>query len=174
ERMNDLLDEYLSVERHEETHQTAQIRRCNPQDLLEGVVAQWPSERVRLQLKPLPAAFTCDRALLQVALNNLLTNADRHAPADSVIDIRAECDNGSVLRIAVADQGRGIPPDELPHVFDKYFRGRGARGKPGAGLGLFLVKRIIEKHRGRIEVTSSPAGTRFDITLPVTTLEILR
>lgn len=174
ERMNDLLDEYLSVERHEETHQTAQIRLCDPQELLAGVVAQWPAERVRLHLQPLPARLACDRALLEVALNNLLTNADRHAPADSIIEISAHCASSGVLNIIVADQGPGIPADELAQVFDKYFRGRAARGKPGAGLGLFLVKRIIEKHRGRITVTSTPQGTRFEISLPVTTLEILR
>jgi len=73
------------------------------------------------------------------------------------------------LRIAVEDRGPGISPDELPHIFDPFYRGEAVRNSqiPGVGLGLSLVKRILEAHHGTIEVKSSEyGGAAFILYLP--------
>jgi two-component system, sensor histidine kinase LadS len=67
---------------------------------------------------------------------------------------------------AIVDAGGGIPADELPRLFQKYFRGRGAQYKPVAGLGLYLVERIAKWHGGTVVVTISAAGSRFVLAVP--------
>lgn len=165
-RMNDLLDKYLSSARLEEANQPLQVSHADPQELIKNVVSEWPPERIKLVLSRLPSVIVCDRSLLEVALRNLLTNADRHSAPDSVIEVIGTSDGKRGLRIAVVNTGEKIPSDELHRLFQKYFRGRASRGKPGAGLGLFLVKRIIDLHGGRISVTSKNGKTTFEISLP--------
>lgn len=165
--MTQLLDEYLSQDRLDAVHQALRHRLCDPYELLEEAASDWPVARVRIRAEQLPDCLDCDPGLLGIALRNLLANADRHAPPDRPIVLTAEGDARGGLRITVEDQGEGIPADELPQVFQKYFRGRLAAGKPGAGLGLYLVRQIVEAHGGRIEVRSVPGvGTRFQIHLP--------
>ena len=82
-------------------------------------------------------------------------------------------ENGSA-KLLVADQGIGIPPEALPHVFERFYRAEPSRSKriPGVGLGLALARWIVEKHRGRITVESPPGqGTRFTVWLPLHTAE---
>ena len=74
---------------------------------------------------------------------------------------------GGGVSIEINDIVSGIPEDELARVFQKYFRGRGALGKPGAGFGLYLVERIAQMHGGRVTVQSTPDhGSRFTLILP--------
>ena len=69
--------------------------------------------------------------------------------------------------MTVTDRGEGIPPDEMPRLFEKYFRGRGTHGRPVAGLGLYLVDRIARMHGGAVSAESVPGeGTTFRISLP--------
>jgi signal transduction histidine kinase len=71
------------------------------------------------------------------------------------------------VEVVVEDTGEGIPPDEIPHVFDSFFRGRG-RGESGSGLGLAITRRIIELHGSEIGVTSTPGeGSAFRFRLPI-------
>jgi signal transduction histidine kinase len=100
-------------------------------------------------------------------LQNLLGNAVRHTPSDGSVWVEARRD-GQALELAVRDTGEGIRPEDLPHVFDPFFRGDPARSVPGAGLGLALAKRIVETLGGQIEAESSPqTGARFAVRLPV-------
>ena len=118
----------------------------------------------------LPAAMADRQRVVQV-LNNLLANAARHAPESSPIRVAAERDATHIV-VSVADEGRGIPPERLPHLFRKY---AGAEGSgPGAGsggLGLAICKGLIEAHGGRIwaESAGSGRGARFTFTLPLAT-----
>lgn len=108
----------------------------------------------------------CSPRLVRV-LQNLLANAVRHTPADGVITIAAHQLDGR-LALAVQDTGEGIPPADLPHVFEPFFRGDPARSGGGAGLGLALAKRIVEALGGDISAQSTPAsGSRFELSLPV-------
>ena len=100
-------------------------------------------------------------------LANLLVNAIRHTPADGTVAVAAEDRDGAVT-LSVTDGCGGIPDDDLPRVFDTGWRGTAARTPPGgAGLGLAIVRGIVEAHPGRAEVRNVAGGCRFELTLPV-------
>ena len=108
---------------------------------------------------------------LQRVFDNLLSNALHHTPTDGTIALRAK-PNGEVVRVEVADTGRGIPPEDLPRVFERSFRGEQSRSRPpvdgtsGAGLGLAIARGLIEAHGGTIDVESQPGqGSCFRFTL---------
>lgn len=106
----------------------------------------------------LPEAVDVDGAPLDLVLRNILDNAIKFSPAGGRIDVRiAGGANGTVL--TVADQGPGIGDDELPFLFDRFFRGHGARGDgiDGVGLGLALCLAILRAYGGKIEVSDQAA-----------------
>ncbi len=167
QRMNLLLDDYLSLDRMDSAQQAVQPRPCDFYEVIEDAASDWPVGRVRIGLQNLPSPFVCDPDLMRIVLRNLLANAVRHSPEATVIDLEARGGADGSLTIRVQDRGEGIPPDELPRMFQRYFRGRASQGKPGAGLGLHLVQRIVQGHGGTIEVQSEPGqGSTFTITLP--------
>ncbi|MGW7330804.1 sensor histidine kinase, partial [Streptomyces sp. NPDC054840] len=99
-------------------------------------------------------------------LSNLLVNAIRHTPADGTVAIAAERRADSVV-VSVTDACGGIPEEDLPRVFDTGWRGTPARTPPsGAGLGLAIVRGIVEAHAGRANVHNVSGGCRFELTLP--------
>lgn len=106
-----------------------------------------------------------DRLRIGQILSNLLSNALKFTPAGGIVrvELRAE-DRWAVVR--VADSGPGIPPDELPHVFDRFFRGRTTRAS-GSGIGLTVVRELVHAHGGSVEVSSVEGqGTTFTVRLP--------
>lgn len=118
-----------------------------------------------------PAPGDADR-LAQV-LRNLLSNALRHTPAGGRITLRV-ARAGNQVQIAVTDTGAGIAAEDLPHVFDRFYRGeqRQARRGRGAGLGLAITQQLVLAHGGQITVASAPGqGTTFTVTLPAPTAE---
>ena len=125
---------------------------------------------VQIDLPPdLPPVMADERRVVQV-LNNLLSNAARHSPESSPITVAAELD-GVHVAASVSDEGRGVPQDELPHLFSKN-AGRAGGGGPGgvrgAGLGLVICKGLVEAHGGRISAESGGIGqgTRLTFTIP--------
>jgi len=167
QRMNLLLDDYLSLDRLDSAQRAIQPQPCDFYEVIEDAASDWPVGRVRIRVHELPAPFVCDPDLMRIVLRNLLANAVRHSPEDTMIELeaRGQADGGLVIR--VQDWGEGIPPEELPRLFQRYFRGRASQGKPGAGLGLHLVQRIVQLHGGAIDVQSTvDQGTTFMITLP--------
>lgn len=114
---------------------------------------------------PLPEILA-DRDLLLLAIHNLLTNAFKFTHPGDTIELRANEEDQLVV-IEVADTGPGIPEAEIPHVWEELYRGLAARGIPGSGLGLALVKAIIARHNGQVTLRSRPGkGTVFTIKLP--------
>jgi len=113
------------------------------------------------------AAVTGDRLLLQRALGNLLSNAIRHTPGGKTVSVRLSAVDDTV-RIDVENPGLPIPADDLPKIFDRFFRVDPSRQRSGegAGLGLAIVRSIIEVHGGTITVASDDTITRFSVTLP--------
>jgi two-component system sensor histidine kinase KdpD len=118
----------------------------------------------------LPAALplvALDPLLIEQALINLLDNAVKHTPPDAPIEIAASVDDG-VVSVLIADRGPGFAPDEVERVFDKFYRGGTAASRSGAGLGLTIVRGILEAHGGRVVAENRPGGgALFRITLPL-------
>ncbi|HEX8230845.1 MAG TPA: ATP-binding protein [Chloroflexia bacterium] len=146
-------------------------------DALESMSAQ--AERKQIQIRShvegdLPRV-PLDAPRMQRVLYNLIQNAIRHTPADGTITLtlRGAPDH---VELTVADTGEGIRHTDLPHIFDRFYRGELARTRdsnstsPGVGLGLAIAKGIVEAHGGSIGATSMPgAGAVFTVVLPATT-----
>jgi len=108
-----------------------------------------------------------DQDLLFLAVHNLVDNAIKFTAPGDTIEIRGFEDGDRVV-IEIADTGPGIPEDEISLVWDELYRGQGARGIPGSGLGLALVRAIAERHGGEVNLRSrSGQGTVFTLRLPV-------
>jgi two-component system OmpR family sensor kinase len=115
---------------------------------------------------PLPK-IQGDQDLLFLAVHNLLDNAIKFTRPGDTVELRAFEDGQSVV-IEIADTGPGIPENEIPHVWEELYRGNGARGIPGSGLGLALVRAIAERHNGSVNMRSRAGqGTVFTLRLPV-------
>ena len=109
-----------------------------------------------------------DPILLDRALENLLTNAARYTPPGTAVRIRAR-EQGDEVHVTVADDGPGVPPEEQPHLIDRFFRGGdpNTRTTRGLGLGLAFVSDVVTAHGGRLDVASIPgAGSSFTLVLP--------
>ena len=138
------------------------------EELRERFVEQAARAQVRLRCEvaaPLPAV-SCDVERLVQALSNLVANALAHAPAGGEVLVLA-APLGCELEIAVYDDGPGVPPADLPRLFEPYFRGSASVG-PGMGLGLAIVRHLIGAHRGRVMVRNRrTGGACFSVFLPV-------
>jgi signal transduction histidine kinase len=109
---------------------------------------------------------TGDRARLRQVLANLLDNAIKYTAAGGHVNLRARRE-GSVAMFTVQDTGMGIMPEQIPHVFDRLYRGDQSRSERGLGLGLSLVRAIVGAHRGQVEVSSTlGVGSLFTVRLP--------
>jgi two-component system sensor histidine kinase BaeS len=107
-----------------------------------------------------------DSVRLHEVVGNLLTNALKFTPAGGSVLLETGPE-GEQAVLRVRDTGPGIPPDELPHIFDRFFRGRGAAGVAGSGIGLTVVAELVRAHQGRLDVASPPGeGAQFTVTLP--------
>jgi signal transduction histidine kinase len=171
ESMLDLIDDLLRysrlraaviVERFEPVELAEIVRRAG--DLLRPRAEE---KQIALDVRAEPAMVLGVRDSLADLVTNLLSNAIRYTPPGGRVSLRCLADGGA--RIEVADSGVGIPPDELPHIFEEFFRGREARKMyaHGTGLGMAIVSRVVEMHNGRIEVHSDVGkGTQFTVTFP--------
>ena len=153
-------------------------------ELLDDVVIRF-AERARLQgirlqmaehrgTAPRPALAAVDIELFERAVANLVDNALKFSGTGSVIELGAghhSGDHGEVVRVRVSDNGSGIPAQDIPHLFDRFYQSRSsvapATGEGGKGLGLAIVKRIVDLHGGWLHVTSEPGrGTAITLELP--------
>jgi signal transduction histidine kinase len=100
-------------------------------------------------------------------LTNLIENAIKFTPPFGKIRVQCRTEANQLI-LEVADNGPGIPLDDQPFIFDKFYRGSNlSLETQGTGLGLSIVKSIVEKHHGRIWLESSPLGTTFSVLLPI-------
>ncbi|WP_431513700.1 sensor histidine kinase [Variovorax sp. DAIF25] len=140
------------------------LRRLEPMARERGV-------RLRLELME-PVAVRVARGAANLALANLLDNALKFSPDGGTVhvDVFAPPGGGEAV-VRVADHGPGIRSDELPHLFERFYRGAGARSDeatPGLGLGLALSQAVVQVHGGRIEAMNAPGGgARFELRLPL-------
>ncbi len=121
---------------------------------------------VQLVVDPIPAEVAGDPARLRQLVGILVDNAIRHAPDGSRVDVRVRTDGPHAV-LVVEDEGPGIRPEDLPRVFDRFYRAAGAPGG-GTGLGLAIAAWIVERHGGRIAATNREStGARFTVRLPL-------
>jgi two-component system sensor histidine kinase MprB len=98
---------------------------------------------------------------------NLVSNAAKWSPQGTVIEVRLSVDSAAAV-LSVIDKGPGIAAEDLPYIFDRFYRGSTERKVPGSGLGLAIVRRIVEVHGGEVRVVTSTAeGSCFEVRLPI-------
>ena len=108
-----------------------------------------------------------DRTRLEQVAANLLDNAVKYTPPGGRVEVDVQREGADAI-LRVRDTGPGIPPDELPRIWTRLFRGDSSRAERGLGLGLSLVKAIVEAHGGTVAVESEPGkGSTFIVSLPL-------
>jgi two-component system, NtrC family, sensor histidine kinase KinB len=171
QRLQRTVDELLDLARIQSGKLTMQPRPLRAADLVHQAIDLHRAAADEKQIKLAANVgmgldqVMADPQRVQLVLSNLLSNAIRHSPDNSTIEVAVAPQNGQV-RFAVTDHGEGIPVEYHKAIFDRFFRVPGARSG-AAGLGLPLAKEVVETHGGRIGVKSKPAeGSMFWFTLP--------
>lgn len=132
-------------------------------DLFEGVSSR---HRLTLDLPPEPLIVHCDPLRIEQVVTNLLSNAVKYSPEGGAVTLTLRRDAAAAV-LSVRDAGVGISAEEQRHLFEPFHRLDAARGMPGSGLGLYVVRRIVEGHGGRVAVESAPGeGSVFRVELP--------
>ncbi len=180
-RLSRLADDMAMVSRAEERRIGLHRAPVDLTDLLDAVAASigpaFADKGVRLVVEPVRSAgrrparprLEADRERLEQVLGNLLANALRHTPTGGTVTLEAH-DEGDTVRIRVADTGEGIAAEQLPHVFERFYRGDAARTRDsrGSGIGLTIARGIAAAHGGTLTAHSDGPGTGavFELTLP--------
>lgn len=174
ERLKRLVNGLRQLAELEEKH--TEFKSVDVEGLLREVIEtiqtnpQHSGRPIKLTLLQTPWKFNSvqgDRSLLSLAVYNLLENALKFTNSEDTVELRA-FELHPWLIIEVADTGPGILEEDLPFIFEELYRGKNARGYAGSGLGLSLVKTIIEHHNGKVLVQSRAGqGTVFSIHLPL-------
>src|SRR5581483_3602102 len=124
-----------------------------------------PSVTFAVDLHPVTVEGVPER--LGRAINNLLDNAARHSPPGGTVEIIVDA-----AGVRVRDHGPGIAEQDLPYVFDRFFRGANSRGKQGSGLGLAIVRQVAEQHHGSVTAENAPGGgALFWLRLPTVAVD---
>ena len=174
DRLATLVQRLLEQARVESGKLVLEIEDTDLEEVARPIVSsfqpQAASHGVNLELRALrPVIVEADEQRLSQIFVNLIDNALRYTPEGGSIDVTIDVDDGYAL-IQVRDTGMGIPYKDLPFVFERFYvvdRSR-ARGFSGAGLGLSIVKQIVEAHRGTVDVESTlGAGTTFTVRIPM-------
>ncbi len=170
-RMRTLMEDLLSAGSIQSGRFVVAPRRSDLTAIVEEAVEvvgpsiQGREQRVEVEVNEAAAVLADERYARQV-LTNLLMNASKYSPAQSVIKIVA-IPNGNMVRISVVDQGAGIPPEQQAGLFERFYRVRSGSDAPGVGLGLAIAKGIVEAHGGKIGIDSEVgSGTSVWFTLP--------
>ncbi|NPV60050.1 MAG: GAF domain-containing sensor histidine kinase [Actinobacteria bacterium] len=173
--MMELISDLLELSRIESGQVVAEFKAVSWEEVLSAAVemahelAEPKGIVVLTEIRrPLPEVFASDIRLQQLILN-LVSNSVRYTPRGGRITIRAMRE-GDAVRVSVEDEGTGIAPDKLPHVFEEFYKGD-PEATEGTGLGLSICKRIVDMHRGEISIESpvprTGKGTLVSFTIPV-------
>ena len=165
EQMSELVEELLALSRLESGQANAEFHPTDVRELLYDCLrsTEQPAEqknlRISLRFDETPVTVNCDEIQLRRAFTNIITNALRYAKEK--IQIECKADRGKAV-VRIRDDGEGIAPELLPHIFDRFFSTR----KGGAGIGLALVKETVTLHRGNVRAAND-GGAVFEISLPL-------
>ena len=172
ERIERLVQDLLDLARFEAGGLSLALENVDIDEIFERVVerhAQTAQDKgVAIEIEPHQDDIrtVADPHRLEQVVQNLASNALRHTPPGGTIKLGAAWDHDNV-RVTVTDNGVGIPAQHLPHVFDRFYKADPSRSQIGSGLGLSIVKAIVERHGGTVSVRSQPrVATVFEIVLP--------
>jgi two-component system sensor histidine kinase KdpD len=171
DRLNHLITNLLDESRIEAGAIKLSRQPSEVQDLvgaaLEQLGSRTNSRSIKIDVPSETPFVSVDFGLIVQTLTNILDNALKYSPADTPIEIKARQISGE-LHIEIADHGIGIPEQDLPHVFDKFYRIKRPDNVAGTGLGLSISKGIVEAHGGHIQALNNPGGGTFiRVTLPL-------
>ncbi len=169
QRMRRMISQLLTVTRGDEGRYPVSMEKMDMAEVARAVCDQMQNmsdERgITLELDAQSAPLTGDQSLLTQLTLNLIENAIKYGKPGGHVRVESRLEEGA-CRLQVSDDGPGILPEHLPHIFERFYRADSARDRTGSGLGLSIVRWIVDLHRGTIRVASSPDGTRFDVSLP--------
>lgn len=170
-KMTGLIDSTLSLSRLDAGQIELKLEPCRVKDLVREAAARQravsPHHQMTVDVDGLPDEIVADPQLIDQAMSNLLSNATKYSQSDPRIEITGSTEGGTAV-IAVRDHGVGIPADELPRMFERFFRATTSTGISGTGIGLTVVKQFVERHGGTVSVESVEGeGSVFTIRLPV-------
>ena len=167
-----LVDDLRALAQAEAGQLRLERRPTDLADLLQGVVASFDlqatvqGQTLRLNVVPGLPPVAADPQRVRQIVANLVSNALRHAPESGQVLVSAEVRHGEAI-VSVTDDGPGIPAQDIPHVFDRFWRGERPRTE-GSGLGLAIARELVRAHDGQIWVESEPGkGSVFRFTLPL-------
>jgi signal transduction histidine kinase len=171
ERLGNLVDNMLLLARIDAGQWPVNMAQVKLGDIVADAAssarALGENKNVAVEVANLPqASLSADPTLLRQLFMILLENAVKFTPEGGRVTIGTD-GNGRRSSVIITDTGAGIPPNALPHVFERFFRADPARSRGGAGLGLSIARWIVDTHKGRIDVTSTEGqGTTVRVTLP--------
>jgi len=172
-RIRTLMEDLLSAGSIQSGHFVVAPRPTDVREIVDEAIElarPWIEARqqpLELDLPSTSRTVLADRRYARQVLSNLLANASKYSPEESVIRVLARA-NDTMMRIAVEDQGAGIPPEHHAGLFERFYRVRADSDVPGVGLGLAIAKGIVEAHGGTIGIdTQVGSGTRVWFTLPL-------
>lgn len=164
-RLQALIDDNLAADRLRRDKAGLQVAGFDLAGVIGEVVEAAERPGIHVELPSAQAAMQGDRELMRIVCANLVGNAVKYSPSGAPIHIGLVRE-GSGWTLSVSDRGDGIAEADLARIFEPYVRAAGTR-QPGSGLGLALVRQIVERHRGTVAVESAPGvGTRFVVRLP--------
>jgi len=172
DRLSHMVDALLFLARSEQPDAQLDKRLLDIEQETAAVFAYYQAMADELDVALVnrgAGSVIADSALLRRALGNLVANALRHTPGGGRILVAAKAAPDRKAEIVVGDTGHGIPPEDLPHVLDRFYRADGARPRlgQGAGLGLAIVRSIMQLHGGTVSIQSEPErGTTVTLTFP--------
>jgi len=171
-RLERLIGDLLDLARLDGGGSALRMERVPVADLFARVAARheraYADAGVALQTSIDAGADTIvgDRDRLEQAVQNLAANAIRYAARGSTVRLAARAASTDAVTLTVEDEGPGIDPRHLPHIFDRFYKAEASRPSGGSGLGLSIAKAIVERHGGSIAVRSRPGRTIFELTFP--------
>ncbi|RZI44050.1 PAS domain S-box protein [Herbaspirillum sp. HC18] len=178
DRLTGLLDDYLTQESIDTVGQGMHLSHASLGALLRDCAASAQAVSaghvITVDASDLPAAFQCDADRLRLALRILADNAAKYTPPGSSISLAGRTLPDGV-ELYVSDDGDGIPASEMPHIFDKFFRGRRAAQQAGSGLGLHMARMVVEMHGGTLVASNrNEGGALFQIKIPFRHAPVVR
>ena len=173
-RMERLVKDLLRLARLDAGQEAVELVPCDVGGLLKGIandfeaMAAQKQQTIEVDVAPQAANLVTDAAKLHDIARNLIENAVHYTPEGGAIEVKAERSNG-LFQLTVADTGHGIAPDDLPRVFERFYRVDKSRTGPGGtGLGLSIVKHLAQVLGGEVTASNQPGGgALFTVTLPI-------